>query len=70
MMRCRLNGWSMLCCSPADIPPEVFSLVDEIDVQVARFHTSTIDRILRVEKPVDILKVVQGTVSCRLVVLS
>ena len=36
------SEWPVNAALLVDIPPEVSSLADEVDVQVARFHTSTI----------------------------
>ena len=42
MMHCHRVETAMMQLSPVGIPLEVSSLADEVDVQVARFHTSTI----------------------------
>ena len=41
MMRCRRIDPAMMRCSPADLPPVVRSLADEVDELGARSHTST-----------------------------
>ena len=41
MMRCCRIDPAMMRCLPADIPPVVRSLADEVDELGARFHTST-----------------------------
>ena len=41
MMRCHPDEPAMMRWSPVHIPPEVSSLADEVALQVARLHTST-----------------------------
>ena len=41
MMRCRPVGLAMVRWSPADIPPGVLSLADEVDERFASLCTST-----------------------------
>ena len=42
MMHCRPVGLAMMGYSPADIPPEVLSLADEVDERNARNHTGRV----------------------------
>ena len=41
MMRCHRVGLAMMRCAPADFPPGVPSLADEVDERGAHLHTST-----------------------------